>query len=274
MMHKVRLMGVLNVTRDSFYEQSRFPMQDSAIQRGLEICADGADILDIGGESTRPGADFVSKEEELSRVIPVITALKEKIQTHISIDTYKPDVAAAAIEAGASIINDVSGFRNPEMQEIASHYEVEVCLMHMQGTPKTMQHNPYYPEGIISHLLQYFDTQIALLLNKGVKPHKIILDPGIGFGKTVADNFEIIQNIYRIKALGFPVLVGLSRKSFMSTLLNRSTSNLLPATVAMNTAAILAGADLIRVHDVREHYDAIKVLSQLTSPTIPHSGVI
>lgn len=259
-MSKTKLMGILNVTPDSFYDGNRHFDVSAAIKRGIEIYQHGADIIDIGGESTRPGSDPVNESEELQRVIPVIQELIKHISIPISIDTMKPSVALAAIEAGASMINDVSGFRHPNMREIASHFAVEVCVMHMFGEPKTMQLKPVYPNGVILDVLKFFDTQISLLLKAGIKQNKIILDPGIGFGKTIADNLEIIHNLHKFKELGFPLLVGVSRKSFMSKLLNKPSSELLAATLVMNALVITTGVDIIRVHDIQEHADVIKLL--------------
>lgn len=258
-------MGILNVTPDSFYPGSRQTSFENALSHALSMCDQGADIIDVGGESTRPGAEPVSVDEELQRVIPVIRALREKTAIDISIDTMKPDVALKAIEAGATFINDVTGFTNPEMQEIAASTGLPICVMHMQGTPKTMQLNPHYPDGVIAELEEWFESQINILIRAGIKESQIIIDPGIGFGKTVADNLEIIQNLPKIKAIGFPVLVALSRKSFMSKLLNKPPSELQSATLVMNTAAILAGADIIRVYDVREHKEAAILLNELMS---------
>ena len=256
-------MGILNATPDSFYPGSRFFNLEEGIARGIQIWKEGADIIDIGGESTRPNADPVAEEEELRRVIPLIKALKPLISIPISIDTFKPAVAEAAIEAGASFINDVTGFANDEMKQAAAKSGVEICLMHMKGEPRTMQQNPSYPEGILSHLLHWFDIQINSLLSFGIKERQIIIDPGIGFGKTIADNLEILDNLHRLKAIGFPLLLGISRKSFLSKILGKSTDNLLSATIAANTAALMGGADIIRVHDVKEHRDVIQVMEYL-----------
>jgi dihydropteroate synthase len=177
----------------------------------------------------------------------------------------KPSVARAAIEAGALMINDVSGFADPEMRKIAAYYKVPLCLMHMHGSPKTMQNHPYYPEGIIPYLLKYFKEQTALLIEYGVPKDKIIIDPGIGFGKTVADNLEIIHNLHRLKDIGYPILLGISRKSFLSKLLNKPSTDLLAATLAVNALGIIGGVDIIRVHDVQEHRDIIEVLGQIYS---------
>jgi len=256
-----KLMGILNVTPDSFYDKGKFFNIEAAINRGLQIFQEGADIIDIGGESTRPGAEVVSISEELDRVLPVIQALKEKITIPISIDTCKPKVAEAAIHQGASLLNDVSGFRNPEMIEVAASYGVDICVMHMQGDPKTMQQNPTYDDGVVSGILAWFEEKIKTLQHLGIKENKIILDPGIGFGKTVAHNVEIIQNLGRFKTLGFRLLYGVSRKSFMSRLLNKQATELLPATLSTNTLLIREGVDIIRVHDVKEHRDIIDLLT-------------
>lgn len=256
-------MGILNVTPDSFFEDSRFFKEEEAIERGVAIYQEGADILDIGGESTRPYAIQVDEKEEMRRVIPVIQELKKLIPIDISIDTMKPRVAAEAVKAGASIINDVSGFSSPEMREVAASTHLPICVMHMQGTPQTMQENPSYPEGIVAHLIKWFENRINLLIKDGIKEKNIILDPGIGFGKTVADNLEIIHNLHKLKAIGFPIAIGFSRKSFIAKLLNKPAKDLLSATIAMNTLAILSEASVIRVHDVRDHRMVIDILKKV-----------
>lgn len=264
---KTQLMGILNATPDSYYEKSRSSDLEAAVARGQQIAAEGADILDIGGESTRPrnvyqnpDAGKVSAEEELRRVIPVIARLKQLISIPISIDTMKPEVAARAIEAGATWVNDVSGFRHPEMRAIAASTQVKICVMHMQGDPYTMQVDPHYEKPIIEHIKHWFLDILDKLIQSGVKEKNIVLDPGIGFGKTVAHNLEIIHNLPEIKRLGFPVLLGMSRKIFMSKILNKPATELLPATLAMNTVAILSHVDMIRVHDVQAHRDIIDLL--------------
>lgn len=256
-------MGILNITPDSFYEGGRHLDCEKAVQCGLDLFAAGADLVDIGGESTRPGSAAISAQEELQRVIPVIKELRRKSPLPLSIDTKKARVASAAIEAGANWINDISGFRDPDMRSLAAQTGATLCVMHMQGTPETMQQNPHYPEGVVSHLLHFFDEQLELLIKAGVKREKIILDPGIGFGKTVADNLQILHNLPKFKAKGFPVLLGLSRKSFMQRILNRPASEMLAGTLACNTLAFLEGVDFLRVHDVREHRDMITLMTQL-----------
>lgn len=258
-----KIMGILNATPDSFYSHSRFPGLEDGIRRGVEIFEEGADILDIGGESSRPSAAAVTEEEERQRVIPLINALTKKISIPISIDTCKPAVARAAIDSGAAMINDITGFTNPEMRKLAAETGVDICVMHMQGTPQTMQKNPSYPNGILDHLFQWFQERIEILMKDGIDKNKIILDPGIGFGKTIADNLKIIQNLQRLRGIGFPILLGISRKSFLSKILNKNTEDLLSGTLMINAHAVKSGADIIRVHDVKEHKELLKILDHL-----------
>lgn len=260
-MKKTQLMGILNVTPDSCYDQGRWFDHSIAIQRGIQMCREGADWIDVGGESTRPGATPVLESEELKRVIPVILALKKEISIPISIDTMKAKVAEAAIEAGATLINDVSGLSDPSMRQVAANAKLPVCVMHMHENPTTMQKNPHYPQGIIPFLLDWFKKRVDLLLASGIKENNIILDPGIGFGKTVDDNVEIVHNLHKIKALGFPVLIGLSRKSFLGKIVNKSYPELLPVSLAVNTLAIDAKLDFIRVHDISEHRDILDLMA-------------
>ncbi len=265
-------MGILNVTPDSFFDGGKFNATDIAIARGIKMFQEGADIIDIGGESTRPGAEEVSKAEELERVIPVIRTLKAQIPIPLSIDTMKPEVAEAAFNEGASIINDVSGFRNPKMISFAAEANIPICVMHMLGMPKTMQINPHYESGVITHLLSWFMEKISVLKKAGIKENNIILDPGIGFGKTVDDNLKILHNLQKFKALGFQVLVGLSRKSFMSKIINKPAAETLATTLAMDTIALLAKIDFIRVHDVKEHRDIADVIKKYNEVTQPEES--
>ena len=260
-MQITQLMAILNVTPDSCYDKDRWFEHSAAIQQGIKLYREGADWIDIGGESTRPGAALVSEEEELRRILPVIQALKKEVPISLSVDTMKGNVAEASIKAGASLINDVSGFRDPLMRKVAAYYQVPICVMHMLENPATMQINPHYPEGIIPYLLDWFKDRIDLLLASGVKEEQIILDPGIGFGKTVADNVEIVQNLNKIKALGFPVLIGLSRKSFLGKIVNKTYPDLLSVTLAVNTLAIQAKVDYLRIHDVAEHRDVLDLMT-------------
>ena len=259
-MAHTKLMAILNATHDSFYPPSRSLELSDAIDKALKMQAEGADILDIGGESTRPGATEISVIEEMERTIPLIRALRPHLSIPISIDTSKPEVASAALEAGADWINDVTGFRNPEMTALALKYNPDIVVMHMQGTPQTMQLNPHYPEGVIPHLINWFKEKVDMLLTKGIKKEKIILDPGVGFGKTIADNLKIIHNLQEFKRLGFRVLLGISRKSFMGKILDRPAADLLSATLALNSVAIMSKTDIIRVHDVIQHRAAIDII--------------
>lgn len=257
MTHKTKLMGILNTTPDSFHENSRASSLNDAIAKAIQLQEDGADILDIGGESTRPGSPAVPEEEELKRVIPVIKELSRTLTIPISIDTMKPAVARAAVEVGATLLNDITGFSHPDMIRLAKETDLDICVMHMQGNPQTMQQNPKYAEGIVPFLTQWFKEKIENLTAQGIKPERIILDPGIGFGKTVADNLEIIHNLPLFKQLGFRVLLGVSRKSFLGKIVNKQTPELLPATLAANAIAVLNNVDIIRVHDVKEHRSII-----------------
>lgn len=256
-MSKTKLMAILNSTPDSFYANSRTTDLEQVIAKAVKFQEDGADIIDIGGESTRPNSSPVSETEELRRVIPAIKELKKALSIPISIDTRKPNVARAAFDAGASLINDITGFSHPEMIQLAKETNVDICVMHMQGTPETMQKNPHYSDGIISFLNEWFKEKTNYLISQGIAQEKIILDPGIGFGKTVADNLEIIQNLPLFKELGFRVLLGTSRKWFIGQILQKKTEDLLEGTLAANAMAIANGADIIRVHDVKEHRSLI-----------------
>lgn len=263
----VKLMGILNVTPDSFSDGGKYIEMERALSHAIQMEKEGADLIDIGGESTRPFSEPVDVACELERVIAVITELKTKVKIPLSIDTMKPRVALKAVEAGATLINDVSGFRDPEMVEVAANSDVAICCMHMHGTPKTMQQEPYYEKGIIHHLLSWMEERVNTLLKAGIKEEKIIFDPGLGFGKTVAHNLEIVHNLPKLRNMGFPLLIGSSRKSFLGRVTGKTPEDLLSATLAINAAAILAGVDYIRVHDVSAHRDAIKVLTQLVMST-------
>lgn len=259
---QTKIMGILNVTPNSFYDGGLYLDPKKAIEKGVELAKQGADIIDIGGESTKPYTEQVNEKEELNRVIPVIRELKKLVNIPLSVDTKKLRVAEQAIKEGVSFINDISGFNDPKIMELAAKTGVKICIMHMQKTPETMQIDPQYPEGVIPHLLKFFIERIQAVSEAGVLKKNIFLDPGIGFGKTVENNFEILHNIERLKAMGFPILLGLSRKSFMSKTIGKKASELLPATLAMNTLAIWKGVDMIRVHDVLEHKDALEMIQK------------
>lgn len=262
MRKNTKIMGILNVTPDSFYDGGTCQSLETAIDKAQILEQEGADILDIGGESSRPDANPVPVDEELERVIPLIAALSSKLKCPISIDTMKPKVAEAALEAGAAIINDVSGFCDPKMIDLAKESGASIIVVHMQGRPKSMQINPYYQRGVVVELLEWFQKKTKTLLKAGIRAENIILDPGIGFGKTVDDNLKILHNLEDFKTMGFQLLVGLSRKSFLSRILEKPAKETLAATLAMNALAMFASADIIRVHDVKEHCDVAKVIGR------------
>jgi dihydropteroate synthase len=253
------LMGVLNVTPDSFSDGGLFFDKEKAITHGIRMVEEGADILDIGGESTRPGSKPLELEEELRRVIPVIESLSKEVEVPISIDTYKSAVAQRAIEAGAEIINDISALRfDPNLVQVAVRENTPLILMHIRGTPETMQKNIYY-ESLFSEILQYLKGSIQMAESAGVAPQQIIVDPGIGFGKTVEDNLLIIKNLFEFRILGKPILLGTSRKSFIGKILNAGGGGRLEGTLSSIAIGVLNGAHVIRSHDVLQAKKAIAV---------------
>ncbi len=262
-MKKVQIIGILNITNDSFFDKGAHFALDAAIKRAFQMVEEGADLIEIGGESTRPFSDPVSLEEEIRRVQPVLKILSKELPRPLSIDTMKPEIADLACKMGVTLLNDVNGFRDKKMVEVGKHYGAKVCLMHIQGTPKTMQVNPHYPQGVVPEVTKWLQQAAAELIKAGIAPHNIILDPGIGFGKTVAHNYEITQNLHVMKELGFPLLFGISRKSCLGKVVGKPPGELLAPTVAMNTIAWLKGVSYIRVHDVKEHKDALLCLEQL-----------
>ena len=247
------VMGIVNVTPDSFSDGGQFYHSEKAVLHAIQLIEDGADIIDIGGESSRPGANHVLLQEELERTIPVIQKIRQTSpDTLISIDTYKSEVAIQAIEAGANMINDISGLTMDEtMPNIAADLGVPIVIMHMQGTPANMQVNPRY-EDLILDITSFFSGQIKLADTAGIKMERIILDPGIGFGKTIDHNFQLIQNLNEFCKLGYPILIGPSRKSFIGTTLDLPPEDRLEGTSAVVTAGIMNGARIVRVHDVKE----------------------
>ncbi|MCG2813963.1 MAG: dihydropteroate synthase [Thermodesulfovibrionales bacterium] len=250
---KTYLMGILNVTPDSFSDGGQYFDRTLAIKRAYEMVEEGADIIDIGGESTRPGSEPVPLQEEIARTIPVIEEISKKIKVPISIDTYKAEVAKRALDAGASIVNDISGLRfDPEMPKVVSQYKVPVVIMHIKGTPKNMQANPQY-EALIPEVMDYLRESIRLAVESGIAEDKIIIDPGIGFGKTYDHNLEIIKKLREFTLLEKPLLVGPSRKAFIGKILGDApASERLEGTAAAVAISILNGANIIRVHDVKE----------------------
>jgi len=259
------IMGVLNCTPDSFYDGGRYFSRDDAIAQGLRLAEQGADIIDAGGESTRPkgvygaGAAPVSIEAEKQRVLPVIAALAKQIHIPISIDTYKAPVAEAAVEAGASLVNDISGFQfDAQMPATVARLGVPIVIMHTKGAPTEMQANPTY-ENLLDELQLYFERQIELAQRAGIAENRIIIDPGLGFGKRLADNYEIIRRLPELHGLGCPILVGPSRKSFIGKPLDLPPEQRLEGTAAAVTAAVMNGAHIVRVHDVMEMRRAVTI---------------
>ncbi len=258
-LNRTYVMGVLNVTPDSFSDGGRYLAPEAAIQRGLEIAEQGASILDVGGESTRPGSASVSAEEELRRVDPVLRGVARKIDIPISIDTRKPDVAEKAIERGATIINDVTGLSDPRMARLASKARVGVVLMHMRGEPATMQQAPRYTN-VAEEVRDFLAARAKAAMAAGIEHEAIAIDPGIGFGKTVGHNLELLRNLDGIVSLGHPVVVGVSRKSFIAHLGGgERMEDRLAGSLAAATLAAARGADVIRDHDVTETVRAMRV---------------
>ena len=251
------VMGIVNVTPDSFSDGGRFRGLDQAVEQGLKLVHDGADILDIGGESTRPGATPVPLAEELERVIPVIERLAAQVTVPLSIDTYKAEVARQALASGARIVNDISGLAfDQQMVDVCRDHDCAVIVMHIQGTPQTMQNNPTY-EDVVGEIVAHFRTRLFELEQRGLKRERIAIDPGIGFGKTAQHNIEILSNIARLQQLERPVLIGHSRKRFLQKVLGKNLDERSFGTVGVSIALAQQNVDLLRVHDVAATQDAI-----------------
>jgi dihydropteroate synthase len=257
------VMGILNVTPDSFSDGGNFSQLDLAVQHALTLIEEGADIVDIGGESTRPNANPVSLQQELDRVIPVIEALvANQINTPISIDTYKPEVMRAAVAAGASIINDVRALQEDGALAAASGTDVGVCLMHMRGNPQTMQDNPHYVD-VVKEVSDFLLARIAVCEQAGIAKNRLIIDPGFGFGKTRVHNITLIQKLNDLTQLGYPVLAGLSRKSVLGQVTGGDIDARLHASVAAAVISVMKGAKIVRVHDVKATIEALKVATAI-----------
>ena len=252
------VMGILNVTPDSFSDGGQFRNRSVALRQAVTMVEEGAAIIDIGGESTRPGSDGVAEQEELDRVIPVIEAVREVTDTPISIDTSKAGVMREAVAAGASLINDVNGLRAPGALEAAAELDVAVCLMHMLGAPRTMQDAPKYDD-VVAEVAAFLEERVEAAVAAGIAEERIIVDPGFGFGKTPAHNIELLANLRQLRVRGRPVLVGVSRKSTLGELTGRAVNERVPASVAAAVVAVLNGAAIVRAHDVRETVDALKI---------------
>ncbi len=255
-------MGIVNVTPDSFSDGGKYSAADAAIAHALQLVEEGADILDIGGESTRPNATPVDLQEELDRVIPVIAVLAKQTNIPISIDTYKPQVMQAAIAVGASIVNDVRALQEGGALEVVANSNVGACLMHMQGTPQTMQDNPHY-DNVVSDVKAFLAYRLRVSIHAGIRAERILLDPGFGFGKTRAHNITLIQHLESLTELGQALLVGLSRKSVLGQVTGNDVDVRLYASIAASVIAAQKGAKILRVHDVKATVEALKVVSAI-----------
>ncbi len=260
---KTYVMGILNCTPDSFYPSSRAATMDAAMEACASMIGAGVDIIDVGGESTRPGSDPVSPKEEEGRVVPVVKELRKQSGVMISVDTRRKEVAERAIDAGADMVNDVSGLsHDKEMAALVSGRGVPVVLMHMRGTPKTMQEDPRYQD-TMGEILRELAASVSIALEAGISRRMIIVDPGIGFAKRASDNLRIIRDLASLKSLGFPILIGVSRKSFIGQIVGRPVEERLTGTIAANTLAVINGADIVRVHDVQDAVDMVKIMDSI-----------
>lgn len=258
-----RIMGILNITPDSFSDGGKFLAPEAAVEQAACLVAGGADILDVGGESTRPGAQPVAADEEIERVLPVIEALVATYDVPVSVDTSKPEVMRAAVAAGAAMINDVNALRAPGALDAAAAAGVPVCLMHMQGEPRTMQKNPQYRD-VVGDISEFLSERVAACEAAGIERGRIVLDPGFGFGKTLAHNLELMRRLEDFRTLGCPLLIGVSRKTFLGKITGRDDpAERVAASVAAALAAVARGAHILRVHDVAATRDALTVWQAL-----------
>jgi len=252
------VMGILNITPDSFSDGGRFLARDDALAQAEAMLQSGASIIDVGGESTRPGAQQVSAAEEIERVVPIIEAIHNMTDAPVSIDTSKADVMRAAVEAGAAMVNDVRALREAGAVAAAADLGVVVCLMHMQGNPRTMQEEPHY-EDVTLDVRDFLASRIETCIDAGIDRERMVIDPGFGFGKSYRHNVELLMNLRQLTDLGQPLMVGLSRKSMLGEMTGRDTGDRMPASIAAAVIAVQAGADILRVHDVAETVEALKV---------------
>ncbi len=260
---RTHVMGVLNVTPDSFSDGGRYFAGDKAVEHGIQMARDGADIIDVGGESTKPYAERLSCSQEMDRVIPVIEALARELSIPISIDTYKSEVAQEGLKAGASIINDISALRfDPNMAPVAARHDVPLILMHMKGTPENMQQNPHYRD-LISEISQFLKDAIDRSVKAGVREELIIVDPGIGFGKTFDHNLEIIKKLEQFQSLGRPLLLGTSNKAFIGHILDKGVDERDTGSMASVAAGVMNGAQMVRVHNVKMGVETVKVIDAI-----------
>lgn len=258
------VMGILNVTPDSFSDGGKFNSLDNALQQAERMIKAGVSIIDIGGESTRPGAPDVSLEEELARVIPTIKAIRAKFDVWISIDTSKAEVMRQAVEAGADVINDVRALQEPGALQVAADANVPICLMHMKGQPRTMQANPSYGD-VLQDVEAFLQERVEACEAVGISKEQLILDPGFGFGKTIEHNYHLLAHLEKFHSLGLPVLAGMSRKSMIFKLLDKVPADCMVASVTCATIAAMKGAQIIRVHDVEETLEAMKIIEMMNN---------
>jgi dihydropteroate synthase len=257
----IQVMGILNVTPDSFSDGGLFQVRDAALRHVEQMLTEGVDIIDVGGESTRPGAAPVTVQAELERVVPVIAAIRERFAVPVSVDTSKPEVMQAAVAAGADLVNDVRALQEPGALDACARLSVPVCLMHMQGQPRTMQQEPHYTD-VVQDICQFFTERMAACAQAGIARGRLILDPGFGFGKTLQHNLKLLHRLDEFAVLGMPILVGISRKSMIGALLdNRPVDGRLQGSVAAAVIAAMKGASIVRVHDVAATVDAMKVVN-------------
>lgn len=261
-------MGILNVTSDSFFDGGKFLSMDRACEHAFKLIAQGADIIDIGGESSKPGAVQIPLDFELARVIPVIEQIRAYSDICISVDTYKPEVMQTAVQAGANIINDIYALTKPGALAMAATLQVPVCLMHMQGEPATMQHNPQYAHGVVNEVMQFFEERIAACVNAGIGKKKLILDPGFGFGKLVKNNLHLIYRLSDFNSLRLPVLLGVSRKSTIGAVLDKEVHERLIGSVALAVYATLKNVGILRTHDVDETKQALQMIDAIHQANI------
>lgn len=260
---KPLIMGIVNITEDSFSDGGAFLSPKKACAHALTLIEQGADIIDIGGESSRPGAHKIPVETELNRVIPVIKYIRAHSDVCISVDTYKPEVMFEAVKAGANIINDIYALQFPGALDAAKELEVTVCLMHMQGEPHTMQLNPQYPQGLMTQLQAFFQERIEACDKAGINKNKLILDPGIGFGKRLEDNLRILRCLEEFHSFNIPLLIGVSRKSMIGAILNKAVDERLIGGIALAVYATMQGVGIIRTHDVDETNQAVNLINKV-----------
>ena len=260
------VMGILNITPDSFSDGGMYLDSNAALKRADKMIEEGVDIIDIGGESTRPGSETVSADEELKRITPIIEGIKKISDIAISIDTYKPEVMKEVIDMDIAMINDIYALQKPNAIDMIKKSNVGVCIMHMQGTPKTMQLNPTY-KNVVSEVISFLEERANLIVNEGIDKSRIILDPGFGFGKTFEHNIDLLQNIESFQSLNLPILVGLSRKSFIRKILNGDHDDHLSGSISAAILSVLKGAKILRVHDIKETQSALKIIRIAQSTT-------